>query len=280
MNRTLICVDLSNQVYKASAAHPMLSSGDEFTGGLYGFMMAIAKAIDECDATSVVLCTDSKPYKRSLVYPEYKLLRADTKDPELAERATTSIAQIRELMKVMGWPIWSIPGFESDDLIAHATIYYRHRYNKIIAMSNDSDLYQLFEWKHFGLYKGKKGLYTHEDYDAEWGLPAKKLVEALSMTGTHNEVEGIHGIGPATARKLITGDPAKYRTVREKNLELIKRNESVIKLPHPDFPVGENIPPYSCKYNERALQRFCARYEIQLQRWQSENFERINKNGN
>ena len=274
MNKILLCVDLSNAAYKAAAVHPTLSSDGVFTGGLYGFMMAIAKAIGETGATAVVLCTDSKPYHRSQLYPEYKLLRADTKDKELAERVTLTITQIRELVKVTGWPIWSVPGFESDDLIAHAVSHYRHRYKEIIAMSNDSDLYQLFKWPHFSLYKGKKGIYDHLDYDKEWGLPAHELYLALAMIGTHNEVEGIKGIGPATAKKYLR-DGAAYTELRKKHREVLERNEALIRLPHSDFPVDAQVPFIEHSYDERALQRFCARYEIQLQRWQSENFESL-----
>src|ERR1035437_3225345 len=133
-NRILLAVDVSNIIYKSCAVHPTLFSDGVFTGGLYGFMMAIAKAVGDCAATKIVLCCDSKPYRRSLIYPEYKLLREDTKDPVLVENAKTTIAQIRELVKVVGWPIWSTPTFESDDLIAHATIQYRQRYDQIIAM--------------------------------------------------------------------------------------------------------------------------------------------------
>jgi DNA polymerase I len=273
-NRILLCVDVSNQVYKASAAHASLSSDGVFTGGLYGFLQSIAKAIGDTGATSIVLCTDSKPYRRSQTYIQYKKLRDVAKDPLLAEMATTTIAQIRELVKVVGWPIWSVPEFESDDLIAHAVIHYRNRYDEIIAMSNDSDLYQLFQWSNFALYKGKKGLYTHADYDKEWGIPAHEFYLALAMIGTHNEVEGIKGIGPATAKKYLH-DGAAYTELRKKYKAVMERNEALIRLPHPAFPLSSRIPLPSCKYNERALQRFCARYEIQLQRWQSENFERI-----
>ena len=277
LGKILLAVDVSNIVYKSCATHSTLFSEDTFTGGLYGFLQSIAKAVGDTGATKIVLCCDSKPYRRSLIYPEYKLLREDTKDLVLVENAKTTIVQIRELVKVVGWPIWAVPTFESDDLIAHATIYYRHRYDQIIAMSNDSDLYQLFQWPRFALYKGKKGLYTHADYDKEWGLPAHELYLALAMIGTHNEVAGIKGIGQVTAKKMLLSDPAKFRATREKHLAVIERNEALIRLPHPEFPLTSQIPVYTCKYDERALQRFCARYEIQLQRWQSENFEKLGK---
>jgi DNA polymerase I len=275
INKRLLCVDLSNQAYKASAAHPTLSSDGVFTGGLYGFMMAVAKAIGDTGATSIVLCTDSKPYRRSLLYPEYKALRKDTKDKELADRVALTITQIHELVKVTGWPIWSVPEFESDDLIAHAVTLYRHRYDKIIAMSNDSDLYQLFQWPHFQLYKGKKGLYLREDFDAEWkGLSPDKLVMVLSMTGTHNEIAGIFGIGPVTAIHAMN-NTNHLGAILITHREIVERNMKLIQLPHPEFPTDVQKPLPTCRYDERALQRFCARYEIQLQRWQSENFEKL-----
>jgi len=277
LDRKLMLVDLSNQIYKAAASHRTLTSGKYFTGGLYGLLSAVAKAINVTGATSVVLCTDTKPYHRSLSYPQYKLLRTDTKDQYLAEDVKTTLAQVHELVEVIGWPIWSVPGFEADDLIAHAVFEHRNRCQKIIAMSNDSDLYQLFQWPVFQMYKGKKGLYTSRDYEQEWELPASKIVQALAMTGTHNEIEGIHGIGPATAKKLLLREPSKYRLVRQQHLDVIERNEALIRLPNPDFDFTAQIPRYNCTYDERTLVRFLSRYEINLQRWQSEAFEKINE---
>ena len=69
MERILVCVDLSYQVYRASAAHPMLTSRRVFTGGLYGFLQTFAKTVRETRATHVAFCQDCKPYRRSLEYP-------------------------------------------------------------------------------------------------------------------------------------------------------------------------------------------------------------------
>lgn len=275
MSRNLLCVDLSNAAYKAAATHLSLSSGRMFTGGLYGFMMAIAAAIRDTGATSIVLCTDSKPYRRSLLYPEYKRLRENTKDHDLADKVKETIRLIREFSKITGWPVWSVPGFESDDLIAHATIRYRNRYNNIVAMSNDSDLYQLFEFENFSLYKGKKGIFTHLDYYKEWGtVPPHELYLALAMIGTHNEVEGIKGIGPATAKKYLN-DGVAYETLRMKHRKVLERNEELIRLPHPAFDTKLRIPLHTDVYSERAVMRFCAKYDIQFQRWMGEAFEKL-----
>ena len=275
VNRRLLMVDLSNQAYKASASHPMLciNDGATFTGGLYGFICALAKAIQVTGATNVCLCEDRKPYIRSQTYPEYKSLRKDAKDPVLVRRVEVTMQQIRKLCEVTGWPIWNIQGFESDDLIAHAVVNNRHRFEKIIAMTNDSDSFQLFKYECFEVYKGKQGIYDKADFHKEYmKTTPEDFVLMLAMVGTHNEVEGVKGIGPVTARKILD-DAHRYAEFYKEHSSMMNRNIGLIKLPHKDFPRSEQMP-LKGEYNERALIRFCGQYRIQLQHWMSESFER------
>ena len=258
----LLCIDLSNQCYKASAAYSTLTSEDRFTGGLYGFLTAVSKAIEVTGATRLIICEDRKPYRRSKLYPAYKELRKTTRDPELYEKAQLTIGLVKQLLAVTGWPLWSIDGFESDDLIAHAARKYRHRFDRIIGMSNDSDLFQLFQYDQFQLYRGKKGLYTREDYDEEWlGLCPTLLVHALALIGTHNEVEGVKGIGPVTAREIVS-HPFKLREARSRHAEVVERNLKLIELPHAEFPWEERLPAPTRPYKERELLKFCGMYDI------------------
>ena len=273
--RVLLAVDLSNQCYKAAASHPGLSSDGRFTGGLYGFLVALQKTITAVGATDIVICEDMKPYLRSILYPEYKALRKETRDEALYEAAQYTLGLVRELLHVTGWPLWGLQGFESDDLVAHAAIKYRHRYRKVIAMSNDSDLYQLFTLPGFSIYKGKKGIYTRDHYDREWkGLPLEHLPTALALMGTHNEVEGVHGIGPATAKDIVN-HPFKLRQALGKHASIVERNLQLITLPHKDLPRELNIPDRSRKFVERDLLKFCGRYDINLTRAMCIAFEQI-----
>lgn len=273
--RVLLAVDLSNQAYKAAASHPLLSSGDTFTGGLYGFLGAMQKAIAAVDATDIVICEDRKPYVRSDLYPQYKELRKTTRDPELYEKAQATIALIKKLLAVTGWPLWALRGFESDDLISHAAIKYRNRYKHVIAMSNDSDLYQLFKYPGFAIWKGKKGLYTRPEYEREFaGLPLEHLPTALALMGTHNEVEGVRGIGIVTAVSIVS-HPFKLRQALDQHADIVARNLELIHLPHKDFPRELSIPAYSRQFVERELLRFCGRYDINVTRDMCIAFERI-----
>lgn len=279
MRNTLLAVDLSNQLYKATAVNPTLSSADgrHYTGGLYGFLMAMQKAIKLTDATAVVLCRDSKPYKRSAIYPEYKALRKTKRDPEHAERVELTQPLIRKLSEVVAWPIWGIDGYESDDLVAHAVSMHRHRFQHIYAMSNDSDLYQLFQYPNFSVYRGgKQGIYTRDSFDKEHaGLPATSVPLMLAMTGTHNEIEGIHGIGPATALKILAS-PARLRDTMSKHRDVVDRNLGLIRLPYDDFPHDEPVP-LPGKFHYREFVRFCSYYDIQASQALCEALEQVSK---
>ena len=261
---TLLAIDLSNQLYRVCAAYPTLTSKGAYTGGLYGFVMAVQKALLDCEADRVVVCRDSKPYLRAETYPEYKALRQGKKDPELAERVALTVPLIHELLSVLGWPLWAVEGFESDDLIAYCMTQHRHRYSRVIAMSNDSDLYQLFRWPQFAVYKGgKKGLYVHKHFATEWGIPPERMPLLLAMTGTHNEIAGIDDIGPVRARQLLL-NPDQYRKLRQTHGKLIDRNVGLIQLPHPEFPLREKIPRLKHPFAQRQLVLFCARYDIRI----------------
>lgn len=276
---TLLAVDLSNQVYRAAAANATLTSGDKFTGGLHGFIMQVQKALQITKADAIVLCRDTKPYKRSESYPEYKAIRAHTKDEELVTRVNMTMPMVYEMAEVLGWPVWSIPGFEADDLMGHCMSQHRHRYTKIIGMTNDSDLLYFYKWPQWSIYKGGKiGVWTRADYAKEWNLDPDLMPLVLAIMGTHNEVEGIDGIGPVGAKKLAL-NPAELRKIRQKHGALIDRNLALISLPHPEFPKGTRVPTVTKKFHERTFLRFCAQYEINAHQSTCELFSQIKMKG-
>lgn len=277
MKDTLLVVDLSNQVYKAMHSHLGLTSGTTFTGGLFGFIIALCSAIKEVKATRVVVAADSKPYIRSRDYPNYKKLRKKETDEEMIKAQVQSMSLVRELCDELGLPIWAVPGFEYDDLLGHCVVKYRHRYQRIVAMSNDSDMHQFFWWRGFAVYRGgKAGPYVLEDFKKEWpGLTPQDLPLALSITGTHNDIEGIHRVGPAGAIKAIL-DPVKMRALRAKHAEVIDRNLPLIALPHPGFPFDTTIPSSTRPFaGPRSLYKFCSRYDITVTPFMTDALERV-----
>lgn len=272
---SLLLVDLSNQAYKAAASHPHLSSGRNFTGGLFGVLISLCKAINDVGATRVVVCEDTKPYKRSLDFPAYKSDRKSSADETLVMKATETKTLCLELFNSLNIPSWKVPGFECDDIVAWAVRKYRNRYDNVIAMANDSDLYQLFEFDNFQAYRGKKGLYTKAEFIEQFGdISPDEFRSILALAGTHNAVPGIPGVGEVTAKKLLA-NPAKLREVRAKHPGIMERNMDLIVLPHPDFPsdLGLNVSKHV--YNERSFIKFCSRYEITVTTFMREAFEKL-----
>jgi len=200
------------------------------------------------------------------------------KDEEMVIKVKFTMGLVKEAMAVVGWPMWGVSGFESDDLIGLAATQYRHRYKQVVALSNDSDLHQLFHINpNFAIYRGKKGLYTKASYEKEWdGMPLEHLQLALALMGTHNEVQGVRGIGEVTARDIVA-HPWKLRQAMDKHADIVQRNLELIALPHKDLPADTVIPDYTRKFVERDFLRFCGRYDINATSSMCEDFARIGK---
>lgn len=241
----------------------MLTSRRVFTGGLYGFFTTLAKTIRETRATDLIVCQDVKPYKRSDAYPEYKQLRKEKQDDELKYLFTESMALVLDALRVCGVPVWGIQGYECDDLVAHIVMRYRHRFEMIYAASNDSDLYQLLWAENFAIYrKSITDIMTGRKLSAEKFMTPEQHMLATALTGTHNDIAGIAGVGPVTAGEAVR-NPAKLRALRERHGALIDRNLALIKLPHPTFPASA-VMPRAGRLNVRELMRTLSHYDIDM----------------
>lgn len=272
---TILAVDLSYQCYRASAAHPMLTSRRTFTGGLYGFLTTLAKTLRETRADRLVICQDRKPYVRSIAYPNYKLLRKERADDELLMMHKQSMKLILDALEVLGFPVWGVDGFESDDLVGHIIQQHRSRFDRIYAASNDSDLYQLLWCEHFFVYKDSIATVVSGDSLLKSkGLTPSQFMLATALQGTHNDIEGIAGVGEKRAAAAAR-DPALLRQYQAKHADLIARNLSLIQLPHPQFPRGERIPKRDKRFSAQALYRFCGRYDIDVTKAMLDSFDQL-----
>lgn len=271
---TLLAVDLSNQIYKAVATHQVLSHNGVFTGGLYGFLAMLAKAINKTGATDILLCRDMRPYVRSLLYPAYKATRAKSRDEDIYQLFNESMGRVVDLALEMGWPMLGIDGFESDDIIAHCVRV--DTFDDVVAMSNDSDLCQLLDMP-FHIYKGAAmPLYGKKQFEEQWDMTTDQFRVALALMGTHNEVEGVGGIGPVNAKKILR-NPAKLRRVYTMYGDIIARNLALIELPHRQFPAQVRIPTMKQRFDHRKLVRLVAKYDIDITGSMMQAFESLKR---
>lgn len=257
--KTLVLVDLSNALKRSMFSHKGLTSGTTFTGGVYGVLVGLAKVLGAYGATSAVLCQDSKPYRRSLEYPKYKAKRVEEKDETLIQALEQSRRLIDEAAQVIGVPLWAVPGFEADDLIAHACRRESNRYDRVVIWSNDSDLFQLLVRPNIWIERAKEVM-TQAKLLAAHGLTAEQHLLLSVLMGSHNDVAGIEGVGPITARKIVD-NPALFRQYTDKHSEIIKRNQHLMRLPHPALPTI-HLPDQTRAFVARDFYRWASRYDI------------------
>lgn len=261
----LLCVDLSYQAYRATCANPRLTCDGTFTGGLYGFFMFLGKAVRETRATRLAVCLDTKPYVRSAEYPQYKKLRKAREDPEVKERYETSKRLILETLFTVGAPVYALEGYEADDLTAGLAMRYRHRFDHVYAASNDSDLYQCLQWDSFSIYKTDiDAVVTRKTLMRDLKVTPHQYMLATALMGTHNDIEGIPGVGVKTAFRAVL-DTSQLRALRSKWGDLIDRNLDLIRLPHASMPpdaVLMDLPQN--QFNPRDLYQQLGQWDIDV----------------
>lgn len=266
-SRVLLIADFKNVIYRSTSTHASLFAGRTFTGGLYGFMVSLLRAVRDVAATSVVVATDAPPYVRKAEFDGYKGDRKKNRDPDdpLLMKAAQSMPIAKDFIEHLDIPFWEAEGFEYDDLCAWAAQQYHHRFDRVVAMTNDSDLYQLFDIDNFTVYRGsEKGLYGRAEFVKEYGdLSRDDWINVLCMTGTHNAVPGIDGVGPKTALKAIK-DPVVMRNIVDKHGKVLERNRPLVTLPHAKFKAMPDHRLRKHVFELRDFVRFCNRYEIQV----------------
>ncbi|MFR3797879.1 MAG: PIN domain-containing protein [Christensenellales bacterium] len=113
MKDTFLMIDGNSLLHRAFHALPLMDAGGIYTNAIYGFLTMMLKAIADENARYLAVCFDEHaPTFRHTAYPDYKAGRAATPD-ELRQQFAT----IRTLLPEMGIQVFSLQGWEADDLL-------------------------------------------------------------------------------------------------------------------------------------------------------------------
>lgn len=205
----VIAVDHNNLIFRSLHTRENLTCNGVFTGGIYGYLTSIASALNQTGARRIIVCKDHKPYIRNTLVEErgykgkasYKGNRKPL-DQQILKKFKDSIKLTSRLLKILGVTVLDKKGFEADDMIANFVDQHWSKYEAIYMMSNDSDLYQLFRHDNFYLLTSK-GIYGYHEYRKHYAVSPEKWHKITALTGGHNGVGGIVGVGPKTAVKLL-----------------------------------------------------------------------------
>ena len=176
----------------------------------------------------MAFATDTGPYVRKKEFDGYKGDRKKNEDDVLVMHASETIPMVQDLAQQLRAPYWAVKGFEYDDICAWAVTQYGDRFDRVVAMTNDSDLYQvMFSHPNFGIYKSSKRtvddntLFFHYqlvDKAIEAGMPKLRIEETAARRQARID----------RGEDVIVG-VNKYRLAAEEHLETLEVDNHAVR---------------------------------------------------
>ena len=211
--KRLFLIDGMAQIYRAHFAmikNPLVTKDGRHTSAIFGFMNSLFKLIrkEKPDYLAVVLDCKEKTFRHKL-YTEYKATREKMPD-ELVE-------QLEPLFQVISHtriPMLKKPGFEADDIMGTLVKKAENAGMHTYLVTGDKDMMQLVSDSTFMYTPGNSfkptTIYTKEKVKEKWGVGPESIIDMLALVvDSSDNIPGIDGVGPKTARKLLD----KYKTI-------------------------------------------------------------------
>jgi DNA polymerase-1 len=186
------------------ALPPMSTARGEPTNALYGFSALLLKLLREHPQAELCFAMDTgRPTFRHRAFEAYKGQR---------ERAPTPLVEqlrkLEQLLARVAVPVVGVPGFEADDVLATIATRLRGEGRPTLIVSGDRDLLQAAHGSvrvHFVGRRGKDAItYDEAAVRERFGIPPWRLPSYVALVGdTSDNLPGVPGIGPGTARQLL-----------------------------------------------------------------------------
>lgn len=206
----LVLIDGNAILHRAfHALPPLTTKSGEPINAVYGLVSMILKVVMDLKPTRVAVAFDEKaPTFRQKELPSYQAQR-----PPMHEDLSSQFAKARDFLKAAKIPIYSMPGYEADDVIG--TIATKAKGDVVIATGDRDQLQLIDDKKNIKLYMPVAGLANAKLYgEAEtverMGVPPNQIADLKALTGDASDnYFGVPGIGPKTAISLLS----KYQSV-------------------------------------------------------------------
>ena len=199
--KTLLLVDGSSYLYRAYHALPDLRGpGNVPTGALRG-VVSMLKLLREQHPAALGACVfDAKgPTFRDEWYADYKANRA-----AMPVDLAAQIEPIHEAVKLLGWPVLSVPGIEADDAIGTLCKVAAAAGYQVIVSTGDKDLAQLVDANVTLVNTMSQERLDPAGVREKFGVPPSAIVDYLTLVGDAvDNVPGVDKVGPKTAAKWI-----------------------------------------------------------------------------
>jgi DNA polymerase-1 len=206
----LVLIDGNAILHRAfHAMPPLTTTSGEPINAVYGLVSMFLRVVQDLKPDAIAVAFDEKePTFRNKEFKEYQSQR-----PPTADDLSSQFAKARDFFKAAKVPIYSMPGFEADDVIG--TIAEKSK-EDVVIVTGDRDILQLIDdKKNIKLYMPVVGLTNAKLYDEaaaleRMGVPANEIPDYKALVGDQSDnYPGVAGIGPVTAEKLLE----KYKSI-------------------------------------------------------------------
>lgn len=205
--KNLFLIDLYLWIYTSAFAgtkEELKSPSGEITTGTYVFFKTFLKMLRNHQPDMICVASDchAKTFRKQM-YEKYKNNRPEA----MPEGMSQQIKRTKEILNIMGIPVYEMPGYEADDIIGTVVdkIEKSDEDIKIIICTRDKDAIQLLredKVEMLDINKGNKTIFS--DIIKKWGVTPIQFVDFLALQGDPSDnVPGVKGIGPKTAVELL-----------------------------------------------------------------------------
>ena len=185
---------------------PLTTREGLFTHAIFGFLNILERMEKEEQPEAVCVAFDLHgPTFRHLKYDGYKATRHG-----MPEELAMQMPVMKDVLRAMNIPIYECQGWEADDVIGTVGRICSNNDWECVIVTGDRDSLQLIDENvHVKLVVTKAGqttatLYTEEIFREEYGFEPKKLIDLKALMGdTSDNIPGVAGVGPKTAKDLL-----------------------------------------------------------------------------
>jgi len=194
--KDLLLIDLGAIYYPVWHAVPP----SEPAGKPHDVTVDRVRRMAEAAPGHVAICADSPRNWRYDLLPTYKANRESK-----GEACIAQLRRVAETLRLDGFAVWQVDGYEADDVIAAATKQARKAGLLVTIATADKDLAQLVA-EGVGIHSVKTGLdMGPAEVLAKFGVRPDQLGDWLALVGDKaDNVPGIPGIGAVKATALLT----------------------------------------------------------------------------
>lgn len=205
MKETFLIVDGNSLMHRAFHALPLLTASEGvYTNALQGFLGMLFKVFQEEKPRYCAVAFDEHgPTFRHTVYPEYKAGRMET-----PQELRMQFPMIREILAALGIGVYSLSGYEADDLLGSLSQKAEAEGLKALLLTGDRDALQLVRGDTSLLFP-QKGfsetmLFTPQTVKEHYGITPEQVPDWKGLMGDSSDnIPGIPGVGEKTAVKLL-----------------------------------------------------------------------------